>query len=411
MKKNKLQKIKMTIANFKIRPARLTYVFLVLLISCSATRHGTNTNPQNAITAIEQHLYIISATGKDTGVAQTVQQRMVALGIKGMSVAVFDEGKIIWTRGYGLRNEYDAVDSATVFQAASISKPVTSMAIFRLVEKGLLSLDADVNQYLKRWKIPQSEWTAQEKVTLRKIISHMAGLTVHGFAGYRPQDSLPNLTQILDGSPPANSQPVRVYLLPGSKESYSGGGFTILQLLIEEITGKPFGDAMKELILSPAGMKRSQFSIQLPGEMQSNAAMGYFSSGKMVDGEYRRHPEQAAAGLWTTPSDLARFMLAVGNSYRGQGLTTILSTSTAQEIMQKIPGGGGLGFGVDRRGDSLRYRHSGGNEGFSCYAVAFANRGRGVIVMTNSNNGTALMREYLRSVSKVYGWSPMWNRE
>jgi CubicO group peptidase (beta-lactamase class C family) len=392
-----------------MRPITLICLSSIISISCSTTRISTSYH--NTITNIENQLYAISASGKDSGTAQTVRQRMAALGIKGMSIAVFDEGKIIWTRCYGLRNEHEAIDTATVFQAASISKPVTSMAILRLWEKGLLSLDSNVNQYLKRWKIPENEFTTHDKVTIRRIVSHMAGLTVHGFGGYRPQDSLPNLTQILDGSPPANSKPVRVYLRPGIKESYSGGGFTILQLLIEEVTGKPFASAIEELIIKPAGMQQSQFSIQLPDRMAKNAAVGYFSIDKMVDGEYRRHPEQAAAGLWTTPSDLARFMLAVGNSYRGKDLNTILKPPTAQEIMQKIPGGGGLGFGIDGKGDSLRYRHSGGNEGFSCYAVAFANRGRGVIVMTNSNNGTAIFREYLRSVSRVYRWPPMWNRE
>jgi CubicO group peptidase (beta-lactamase class C family) len=392
-----------------MRSITLICLSFVLSISCSITRKSTSYD--NTITNIENHLYAVSTSGKDTGTAQTVRQRMGALGIKGMSVAVFDEGKIIWTRCYGLRNEHEAINSATVFQAASISKPVTSMAILRLWEKGLFSLDTDVNKYLKQWKIAENEFTTQDKVTIRRIVSHMAGITVHGFAGYRPQDSLPNLTQILDGSPPANSQPVRVYLRPGIKESYSGGGFTILQLLIEEITGKPFASVMEELILKPAGMQHSQFSIQLPDKMKTNAAVGFFSIDKMVDGEYRRYPEQAAAGLWTTPSDLARFMLAVGDSYRGADSNTILKTSTAQEIMQKIPGGGGLGFGIDGRGDSLRYRHSGGNAGFSCYAVAFANKGRGVIIMTNSNNGTAIIREYLRSISKEYKWPPMWNRE
>lgn len=404
---NKIEQMKLI--TFIKSPVPLICISFVLLISCSTNRGRTSY--QNTITTIENQLYPISSSGKDTGIAQTVQQRMTALGIKGMSVAVFDEGKIIWTRGYGLKNENEVVDSGTVFQAASISKPITSMAIFRLWEKGLLSLDSNVNQYLKRWKIPENEWTVQEKVTIRRIVSHMAGLSIHGFAGYKPQDSLPNVIQILDGIPPANSGPVRVYLRPGTKESYSGGGFTILQMLIEEITGSPFASAMEELMLKPAGMHQSQFSIHLPEEMQANTAIGYFSMNKAVEGGYRRHPEQAAAGIWTTPSDLARFMLAVGNSYRGTDPHTILKPSTVREIMQKVPGGGGLGFGIDGRGDSLRYRHSGGNAGFSCYAVAFANRGRGVIIMTNTDGGTTIIREYLRSVSRAYGWPPMWNRE
>jgi CubicO group peptidase (beta-lactamase class C family) len=390
-----------------MRSVTLVWILFVISVSCSTTRTGY----QHAITNIENNLFTISSSGKDTGKVQTVHQRMTALGIRGMSVAVFDEGKIIWTRAYGLRNDNEVVNAETVFQAASISKPVTSMAVLRLWEKGLLSIDADVNQYLKRWKVPGNEFTDPEKITVRMIISHMAGLTVHGFAGYRLQDSLPDLVQILDGKRPANSAPVRVFARPGTKESYSGGGFTILQLLVEEITGKPFSNAMDQLMLEPIGMQRSRFSIQLPGNMQANTAAGYFSIDKMVDGAYRRHPEQAAAGLWTTPSDIARFMLAVGNSYRGKDPNTILKQSTAQEVMQKIPGGGGLGFGIDGKGDSLRYRHSGGNEGYSCYAVAFANHGRGVVVMTNSNNGSTLIREFLRSITRVYGWPPMWNRE
>jgi CubicO group peptidase (beta-lactamase class C family) len=390
-----------------MRLINLICLSFVLLTSCTTTRNSTSHN--NIITTIENHLFSITANGKDTGTAQTVQQRMAALGIKGMSVAVFDEGKIIWTRCYGFKNEHEAVDSETVFQAASISKPVTSMAILRLWEKGLILLDTDVNTYLEQWKIPENEFTTQDKVTIRRIVNHTAGLTIHGFAGYGPQDSLPGITQILEGSPPANSKPVRVFLRPGTKESYSGGGFTILQLLIEELTGKPFSAALDELIIKPVGMKQSRFSIQLPDKM--NAAAGYLSLDKMVEGEYHRYPEQAAAGLWTTPSDLARFMLAVGNSYRGTDQNTILKQSTAQVVMQKIPGAGGLGFGIDGKGDSLRYRHSGGNAGFSCYAVAFANYGRGVVVMTNSNNGTALIREYLRSITRAYKWPPMWNKE
>jgi CubicO group peptidase (beta-lactamase class C family) len=176
-----------------------------------------------------------------------------------------------------------------------------------------------------------------------------------------------------------------------------------LQLFIEEITDKPFASAMEELIIKPAGMQQSQFSIQLPDKMKANAAVGYFSIDKMVVNK--------PLPVYGPPSDLARFMLAVGDSYRGADSNTILKPSTAQEILQKIPAGGGLGLGIDGSGDSLRYRHSGGNAGFSCYAVAFANKGRGVIIMTNSNNGTALIREYLRSLSREYKWPPMYNRE
>lgn len=384
-------------------PSKSCVMLLIMMFMCLAC-----TSWAQNISQIEQNLYVIS-NGMDTGDVQTVFQRMKSLNVRGMSVAVFDNGKIIWTRSYGLRNDQDAVDSTTFFQAASLSKPLTSIAIHRLVEMGRVSLDTDVNVYLKRWKIPQNEFTRTEKVTLRRLVSHTAGTGITGFGGYRADDAIPDVIQILDGQAPANSKPVRVDQIPGVKEYYSGGGFTILQLLIEDVTGKPFAIAMDELVLKPAGMKQSAFSILLPEAMKGNAAMGYYSNGTPVDGGYRRHPEQAAAGLWTTPSEYARFLMAVGNAYRGTD--PILKQSTVHEIFQKVPGGGGLGFGVDGRADSLRYRHSGGNEGYTCYGVAFAGNGRGVVIMTNSNSGSTLIREYLRSITRYYKWPPMWNRE
>jgi CubicO group peptidase (beta-lactamase class C family) len=388
----------------------IRFLSLTLLFLFSGPSVWSQAAFQQGISRIEQNIYAIF-NGKDTGSAQTVDQRMKTLGVKGMSVAVFDEGRIIWTRCYGLRNDQESVDSATVFQAASLSKPVTSVGIFRLFEKGLVSPDTDINQYLKRWKIPPNQLTDGEQVTLRRIVSHMAGITVGGFAGYKAGEPVPDLIQILDGRSPANSDPIRLYLRPGTRESYSGGAFTVLQLLIEEITGKPFPVAMKDLVIQPAGMVRSGFSVQLPDAVRTNAAMGFHSNGQMIEGGYRRHPEQAAAGLWTTPSEYAGFMLAVGNAYRGTEPGSILKQSTVHEMLQKVPGGGGLGFGVDGRADSLRYRHSGGNVGYTCYAVAFAQRGRGVVIMTNSDAGSQLIREYLRSVSREYRWPPMGIRE
>ncbi|GAB4034066.1 serine hydrolase domain-containing protein [Spirosoma gilvum] len=336
---------------------------------------------------------------------------MNTLSVPGVSIAVFDEGKIAWTKGYGLSDKAHTkpVDASTLFQAASISKPVTSVATFRLIERNVISLDEDVNQKLQRWTLPESPYTVKEKVTVRRIISHMGGLTVHGFAGYNPADKLPTVTQILNGTPPANSSPVRVMETPGEKERYSGGGFTILQLLLEDVTGKPFGPLLEELVLQPMGMKQSTFSLPLSAEQNTHAAKGYEGNGNLVNGGYHVYPELAAAGLWTTPADLARFMLNVSSSYRAdQGL---LKQTTVRQMLTKIPGAGGLGFGVDGSGETLRFRHSGGNAGFSCYAVAFANSGRGVVIMTNSDNGTALIHELVRAIAREYQWPAMWPRE
>ncbi|GAB3696722.1 hypothetical protein GCM10027592_20190 [Spirosoma flavus] len=336
---------------------------------------------------------------------------MKALNVPGVSIAVFENGKISWAKAYGVsdKSQTKPVTTATLFQAASISKPVTSVATFRLIEQKLLSLDEDVNVKLRRWKVPVSPFTEQEKVTIRRIVSHTAGLSVHGFAGYTPSDKLPTVTQILDGIPPANSAPIRVNVLPGEKEMYSGGGFTVLQTLLEDVTGKPFSALLDELVLKPIGMNQSTFSLPLPGNKATRAAKGYDGVGNMVDGGYHLYPELAAAGLWTTPSDLARFMLNVSNSYQAD--KGILKQETARQMLTKIPGAGGLGFGVDGSGETLRFRHSGGNAGFSCYAVAFAQTGRGVVVMTNSDNGTPLIHELVRAIAREYTWGPMWPRD
>lgn len=353
----------------------------------------------------------ISASGADSGAAQPLLARMRTLHVPGVSIAVFDQGRIIWAQGFGLRDKENGktVDTATVFQAASISKPVSSVAMFRLAEQGIINPDEDVNRKLRSWKVPENEFTAKEKVTPRRIVTHMAGLGVHGFVGYKPTAPLPTLPQILDGLPPANSAPVRVIATPGTQEIYSGGGFTVLQLLIEEQTGKSFPTLMKELVLRPIGMTQSSFESSLSGIMAAHAATGYASGIDRVEGGHYIYPEKAAAGLWTTPSDLARFMLNVGNAYRND--KGILKQATVQTMLTKIPNAGGQGFGIDGVGDAMRFRHNGLNAGFSCYAVSFAGTGRGVVIMTNSDQGDELMHEFVRAVARSYHWPPMWQRD
>jgi CubicO group peptidase (beta-lactamase class C family) len=337
---------------------------------------------------------------------------MAALNIPGLSVAVFDSGQIVWTRSYGVTdvNTGEKVDSSTLFQAASISKPVTSVGMFRLVEQGRLSLDEDVNERLRSWAIPENSFTRVEKVTPRRIVTHMGGLTVGGFAGYARGEPVPSVHQILNGEAPANSPAVRVDTFPGARESYSGGGFVLLQLLMEEVSAQSFPSLMTDLVLRPARMTHSTFSQPLLDELLDRAATGHDSRGAPVPGRHHVHPELAPAGMWSTPADIARFMLAVGRSYRGEP-DGLLEPASARTMLTHVPGGSGQGFGLSGEGDAFRYRHSGGNVGFTCYAVAFAGVGRGMVVMTNSDAGSQLIRELTRAVSREYGWPRMWVRE
>jgi CubicO group peptidase (beta-lactamase class C family) len=203
----------------------------------------------------------------------TIAGRMAHYKVPGASVAFFDHGQIIWTSGYGFADvaAKKPVTPGTVFQAASISKPVTALAALRLVEDGKLNLDEDVNVKLHTWKVPENTFTEKEKVTIRRILSHSAGLTVHGFPGYASDEPVPTVVQILNGEKPANTDPIRVDVVPGTLWRYSGGGFVVLQTLLSDVTGKPFPQIMSELVLRPAGMTHSTYEQPLPKNRSSEA--------------------------------------------------------------------------------------------------------------------------------------------
>lgn len=387
-------------------PARgAEYRYIVFSILTVNAVFGAATDPR--IAAVERDIRPVDRAGNATGSAKSLAERMAELKVPGVSVAVFDNSEIIWAKGYGLRDvdHAEVVGVKTMFQAASLSKPVSAVGMFRLFEQGRLDIDRDVNLIQAAWKAPTFDPNAPP-ITLRHIVSHMSGLGLHGFAGYPPGAKLPSLVQILDGLPPANSPPVRPESRPGEREIYSGGGFVLLQLIMQEVTGRPFDALMHDLVLKPAGMTSSTFAQPLPPGRMSDIAKGCREGGTMVDGGYHVYPEQSAAGLWTTPSDLARFLLAVGHARRGEP-GGLLNMSTATEMLTRVPRGGGLGFGISGSGESERYRHSGGNAGFSCFMVAFTKVGRGVVVMTNSDNGTSLIEELLSAISRQYNWPQM----
>ena len=375
-------------------------------LTCSAQQRQ---NESADIRHIENGITPITGSGKDSGSTRSILNRMHELKIPGLSIAVFDQGRIIWTRSYGYRNLAlkQKVDANTVFQAASLSKPLTSVAMFELAEQQMIRPDEDINQQLHSWKVPDNGFTREHKVTPEGIVCHEAGFNVHGFAGYRHRDTIPTLLQILNGEKPANSPPIRVVEVPGIKESYSGGGFEVLQLLLQEVTGKSFPALMNDLVIGPAGMRRSAFSLRIPAALAGNFAAGYVADGSEVTDGYDIYPEQAAAGLWTTPSDLVHFLLNIDGAYLGR--SGLLKQPTVKYMLTKVPGGGGSGFGVDHEGTAdIDFRHSGGNYGYTCYEVCFAENGKGVVIMTNSDNGSQLMHELVRDIARVYGWPAMW---
>src|SRR5580704_16950759 len=335
----------------------------------------------------------------------TIADRMAHYKVPGVSVAFFDHGQIIWTKTYGFADvaSKKPVTPDTLFQAASISKPVAALAALRLVQDGKLSLDEDVNVKLRTWKVPENNFTIKEKVTVRRILSHSAGLTVHGFPGYASDEPLPTVVQILNGEKPANTEPIRVDVVPSTLWRYSGGGYVVLQTLLADVTGKPFPQIMREFVLAPAGMTHSTYDQPLPKNRAQEAATPYRSNGDPVKGGSHTYPEMAPAGLWTTPSDLARMAIEVQNEYTGKS-SKILSQGMARQMLTRQMGVWGLGFGLESAGDKPHFGHGGANEGFRCNIETYTDSGQGFAVMTNSDSGGELTEEIFRSVAKEYGW-------
>lgn len=337
----------------------------------------------------------------------SLEERMERYRVPGMSVAVLHDGKIEWSRGYGRRDiaTGDPVTSHTLFQAASISKPIAALAALRLADRGDLDMDRDVNTLLRSWQVPFDDTvTPAEPVTARRLVSHSASLTVHGFPGYERGTAIPSLLQILDGEPPANTEPIRVDTAPGTIIRYSGGGYCVLQQLLIDLTGQEFPSLMRELVCEPVGMTRSSYEQPPPEERWGELATGYRSGPTPVAGNWYVYPEMAAAGLWTTPSDLLRVAIALQEARAGVADAILSPSMTRQLFTPQLSGEVGLGFFLDGRGRALRFSHGGANVGFRCEMVAYADLGMGAAVMTNADDGGSLAYEVLGGIAKVYNW-------
>lgn len=330
-----------------------------------------------------------------------MQQRQ----IPGLSIAIIEGGRIVKAQGYGVteKNGKTAVTPSTLFQAGSVSKSVAALGALHLVEQGKLSLDEDVNKKLLSWKVPDNEFTAAKKVTLRAILSHSAGLNVHGFPGYATDAPMPSVVQVLNGEKPANTAPVRVDMAPGSKWRYSGGGYTVMQLLMTDVTGKPFPELMHETVLKPLRMAASTFA-QPPLAANAGAnATGHFTDQQMVPGRWHIYPEMAAAGLWTNPSDLARFAIGIQQSLAGSANPAISAAMTRAMLTGQMENDG-LGVFLKGSGKTLEFSHGGRDEGFDTRLSAFAETGQGVVIMINANDNSNMIQRIVAAIGAKYHW-------
>ena len=383
---------------------RFTFVIVILLVFSVCAEQLPN--PQMPVSTVEERIQQIE-NGRYTSDGKSIAKRMLARKISGLSIAVINNGEIEWARGYGVveSRSTQLVNTSIIFQAASISKPLTALAAIRMVQNGMLALDEDVNQKLVTWKVPENKYTVKEKVTLRRLLSHNAGTTVHGFRGYSAGEPVPNLLQVLQGASPANSAPVTVKAVPGKEFRYSGGGISIVQQLIVDVTGVPFPDFMRKTVLEPLNMKDSTFAQPLPIERFANAAVAHKKNGKPIAGKWHTYPEIAAAGLWTTPSDLARMIIEIQRSLHGES-DRIISALMTKEMLSNQSARSrnwGLGFELGGQGKDAWFQHVGLNEGFTATFIGFNELGQGAVIMTNSDQCEDL-RDIIKSIARVYQW-------
>jgi CubicO group peptidase (beta-lactamase class C family) len=336
--------------------------------------------------------------------AWSIEERMKLYKVPGLSIAVIKDFKVDWARSYGVKDAEtnEPVTTETMFQAASISKPVAAMVALKKVEQGKISLDENINNKLTSWKLPDNEFTAKKKVTLANLLSHTGGTTVHGFPGYAVMEKLPTPQQVVDGAPPTNTAPVRVDLEPGTRFRYSGGGTTIAQLLMMDIEKKPYPQIAKETVLAPLKMRNSTYSQPLTPEWRKKAASGHRPDGRPIEGKIHVYPEMAAAGLWTTPTDLAKFAIEVQLSLAGRS-NKVLTKASVERMTTSFMDRAGLGFFIEPHGNATYFGHGGSNEGFRCELLVNKEKGYGAVVMVNSDNGQ-ILREVIRGLAREYGW-------
>jgi CubicO group peptidase (beta-lactamase class C family) len=337
-------------------------------------------------------------------VSLDIEKLMKLYNVPGLSVAVIEDYKIAWTKSYGVTEPGGTtpVTAKTLFQAGSISKPVAAAGMLALVQKGELSLDENVNEKLQTWKVPENEFTREQKVTLRRLASHSAGLTVHGFPGYDVNEKVPTLEQIFNGEKPANTAAIRVDFVPGTDERYSGGGVTIEQQLMMDVSGKQFPPLMKESVLDKIGMSDSSYEQPLPAARAALTAGGAYGDGKAVRGKWHVYPEMAAAGLWTTPTDLAKFAIEIALSRQGKS-NKVLSQKTTEEMLTPQSKNFGIGFALNKNHPG-EFGHNGADEGFQALLVMNSDTGQGAAIMANSDYGILVAEEFLRSAAREYSW-------
>lgn len=384
-----------------------TLIALLLMLALPESQDAQRRTAADRMAAIEGAQ---AAPGTNELGRLTIDELMKRFNVPGVSIAVIHDFEIHWAKGYGIADVETgaAVDAETMFQAASISKPVAAMAVLRAVQDGLFTLDADINTILTSWKLDGGEFTKERPVTPRMLTSHTSGLgDGFGFPGYEPAAPRPTVVQILGGHPSSNVGPLFMERPPMTLYEYSGGGVTLMQQALTDARKEPFAEIMRDDVLVPIGMTRSSFEQPISAEHDRNAARAHSREGKSKGSKWHVYPEQAAAGLWTTPSDLARFAIEVQKSAAGKS-NRVLSRATVQEMLSPVGVGDfAVGFGMQKMGQGWYFQHGGSNWGFQATLLAHKVKGYGLAIMTNGDQGGAVIGELSRRIQAAYEWDSL----
>jgi CubicO group peptidase (beta-lactamase class C family) len=391
-----------------MRPLRLLLHVLALLSLVQLNACAQSADTQDKIQQVEKGL--VGNLQIEGETPYNITDRMAYYHIKGVSVAVIYNYKIEWAKGYGWADDSlkIPVTTQTLFQAASISKSLNSVGVLKLVQGKKIDLFADINTYLATWKFPYDSLSKGKKISVANLLSHTGGLTVHGFEGYEQGAPIPTIVQILDGKKPANSDPIRSMYEPGLKSEYSGGGITISQLIVMDVTHQPYDKYMYDHVLKPLGMTGSTYAQPPVGVKPELLATGYRPDGNEIKGKYHIYPEQAAAGLWTNPTDLSKYIIETQLAYEGKSHKVLNKEITHIRLTSYIDKSAALGVFIDNMDSSTRYfEHGGANEGFRCQYYGSLEGGNGVVVMVNSDNGD-IIPEIVNSVAKAYDFKSLY---
>jgi CubicO group peptidase (beta-lactamase class C family) len=384
------------------------FSFGLALVSITCLSAHAQTGTAEKIHQVENNLVAnIRSEGDSTC---NLKDRMAYYHIHGVSIAVIHNYKIEWAKGYGWADDSlkIPVTTQTLFQAGSISKSLNSVGVLKLAQDKKIDLYTDINTYLSGWKFPYDSLSKGKKITIANLLSHTGGLTVHGFGGYEKGDTIPTIEQVLDGKKPANSPAVRSMYEPGLKYEYSGGGITISQLIVMDITHEPYDKWMYDNVLKPLGMTASTYQQPPTDKDPKLISAAYYPNGKEVKGKYHIYPEQAAAGLWTNPTDLCKYIIETQLAYEGKSHKVLSQQMTSLRLTPYVDKNAALGVFIDSYPDGTKYfEHGGVDEGFISQYYGSLEDGNGLVIMVNTANGGSLIPEIVNSIAKVYGFKDL----